>query len=166
MVAKAVVAAAVSTALSVGSTFMSAIGQRNAGIAENQRAQYVAKQMEVNAGQERAAAQRRAQEQRRRGDLAQSRAQSLAAASGGGALDPSVVDIMGGLEEESEFNALSDLYEGEERARDLESNATVTRWSGNQANKAGYMAARTTMLSGIGNVAGSDSTKTLLEKYG
>lgn len=165
--ATAVTAAKVaSTVLSVGSTVMGYFGNRNAGIAAQQESEYRAKQLEQRAGQERATAQRQAVIEKRRGVLAQSKVQARAAASGGGALDESVVNIMGDLEGESELNALNSLYEGEERARDDESEAIVTRYSGQQKKKAGYLAARTTALSGFADIAGSPSTQSLLEKYG
>lgn len=165
--ATAITAAKVaSTVLSVGSTVMGYFSQRNAGIAAKQEADYRAAQLDQRAGQERATAQRQAMIERRRGALAKSRAQALAAAGGGGALDPSVADIMGDLEGESELNALNALYVGEERARDDESAAVLERYSGQQKKKAGYLAARTTALSGLGEIAGSQNTQSLLEKYG
>ena len=65
------------------------------------------------ANRDAAVAQRAAQEQRRRGEFAISRARALGAASGGKATDPSVLDIIEGLEEDTEFNVRSTLYAGE-----------------------------------------------------
>ncbi len=135
-------------------------------------------QLEQQAGQERAQSQRAAEEQRRRLDRAQSSLQARAAASGAGALDPTVLDIAGELEEEGEYRALAALYEGEEAGRGLEYSAALERLSGqgaaysaatrSRATRRGAGLARTrgitTALSGLGSAAGS--TATLLDKYG
>lgn len=160
-----------SIALTVGSTILSAVGQMQQGRAEeaNARAQaqqleYVAKQNEVNAGQERAAAQRRSAEARRQTRLKSSRAQALVAAGGGSTLDPSVIDIMGDIAAEGIYQSDLEIYEGEIRARGEETSASLRRYesemarsAGKQAKKAGYMAAATSVLKG-----GSS----LYDKYG
>ena len=86
--------------------------------------------MEQSAGQERAAAQRATLEQQRQGRLVGSRAQAVAAASGGGALDPSVVNLMGDLDNEASFRAATALYQGESAARGLEYGAVLQRAAG------------------------------------
>ena len=89
-----------------------------------------AQAQEQQAGQERAVAQRGAIEQRRQGKFVSSEAQAIAAASGAGALDPTIVGILGDIETETELRALTALYEGEERARGLEHGAAITRAGG------------------------------------
>lgn len=143
------------TVMSLVGTFQSASAQKAAGAAQQQQNEYVAAQQRQQAGQERAAAQRRSSEARRQGDLAQSRATAVAAASGGGALDPSVIDTIGDLQTNSEYDALNALYEGEDRARSLEMGADIKQYEGRQAKKAGNIAATSTMFSGIGQTAGS-----------
>lgn len=107
--------------------------QEQAGLYERQLAERQAQALELKAGQERAVSQRAAIEQRRRGALVSSRAQALAAASGAGALDPTVVGIMGDLETETEVRALTALYEGEETGRGLEYGALLERAGGEGA---------------------------------
>ena len=138
----------ISIGLMVGSTILSAVGARNAGIAANQEANYRAQQAEINAGQERASAQRAQVEELRQMRIAQSRGQAVAAASGAGALDPSVMDIMGDLETEGRYRGATAMYEGEERARDLETGAVLARYEGKQAKKAGNIKAVSTLMSG------------------
>lgn len=150
-----------STVFSVVSTISSFSAQKNEGIAAQQEARFRASQLEQRAGQSRAAAQRQAIIERKRGTLAESKAQAIAAAGGGGALDPSVVSIMGDLNDEAEMNASNALYEGEERARDDQSEASITRWEGAQKKKAGFLAARNTIFSGAADIGNS-----LLDKYG
>ncbi len=138
--------------MTVGSTLISAVGQRNAGIAANQEANYRAQQDTINAGQERASGQRGAIEQIRQLRLVQSKAQANAAASGAGALDPSVMSIMGDLETQGQYKAAVASYEGEDKARNLETNATLARYTGKQAESAGNMAAIGTLMSGASSM--------------
>ncbi len=98
---------------------------------------YQAAQLDQNAGQQRAASQRQAAEQRRQARLAASRVQALA---GGGSTDPSVLGLTGDIAGEGEYNALSALYEGEEKARGMEMQATSARGQGDQYRKSGQAA--------------------------
>lgn len=135
-------------AFSAASTIIGTVGQISAGNAQADAAQaaanaqaasyrYQAKlsqreaqQMEQKAGQERAVSQRAAMEERRAGRLLRSRSGAIAAASGAGALDPTVVNLLGDISAEEETQALTALYTGEERARGLEYGAKLTRAGG------------------------------------
>lgn len=64
-----------------------------------------------------AASQRTAAEELRQSDLVASRALAVAAASGGGVSDPTVVDILARTRGEGVYRANVALYEGEERSR-------------------------------------------------
>ena len=85
---------------------------------------------ERQAGQEEAAAQRAAMEERRQGRLLSSRVRTVSAASGTGALDPTIIDILGDIDTEVEARALTALYEGGERASSLRTEASLTRQAG------------------------------------
>lgn len=146
------------TAASVGGSVLSGIGQIQAGKAANVSAKFQAGQMEQRAGQERAASQRVALEERRRAGIAMSNATAAAGVSGGGATDPTVLNITGGLAKQGEYNALSALFEGEEKARGLQLQAAGTRMEGKQTKRAGYISGASTIISGTGN--------TLMNKYG
>lgn len=167
----AYITAAVAAAGAVSSI---AQGQQQKKIADAQarqteiNSQATAKQLEQRAGQERAAAQQKMIESGRTKNLALSRAQALAAASGGGSLDPSVINILGDLETEGRYNQDAALYEGENNATGDEyqakltraggaSDAAISRMQGSAAQKAGYMGAATTLMKGgVG----------LMDKYG
>jgi len=130
--------------LSVANTVLGFVGQmqqakgyEQAAAAQIQLGQYQqavanrqAQALEQQAGQERAVSQREAIEQRRQGRFVSSRAQAIAAASGAGALDPTIIDILGGIEAETGYRALSALAAGEERGRGLEYNAVLARSGG------------------------------------
>ena len=118
--------------------------------------------MEQSAGQERAASQRGAVEQRRQGRLVGSRAQAFAAASGGGALDPTVVNLLGDLGNEADFRAATALYQGEDAARGREYSAVLQRaagqgdlYAGEVARRSGEAARSRSYLQAAGSVADS-----------
>lgn len=140
-----------------------AAGEAQARAAEHQaqlrNAQAVA--MEQSAGQERAASQRAAIEEQRKGRLIGSRAQAIAAASGGGALDPTIVNLLGDIGTEQEFRSATALYQGEERARALEYVAVLQRagmagdlYAAEASRSAGEAARNRALLAGAGTVAG------------
>lgn len=110
---------------------------------------------EQQAGQERAAGQRRAIAERRQEQRIGSRIQTLTAASGGGSLDPTIVDLLADVGTEGELRAFTALYEGEERARGLEyggqldrAGAAGTEYAGARAKRAGFVKAGATLLEG------------------
>lgn len=138
----------------VAGTVLSAYSAMEAGKDAKDTSKLQAGAMTQQAGQERAASQRVAAEERRKGRLAQSRALALAAASGGGASDPTVTNILSGIEGESEYNALSAMYEGEERARTLETNASITKKYGKDTKSAYQLQAASTVLKGGGSLMG------------
>jgi len=148
-------------AFQVMMTVISASEQAKAGKAADRLAQFKAKQLEQKAGQERAVSQRKAASARRTARYAESRALALAAASGGGASDPTVVNIMAGIAGEGEMAAQAALYEGEERARGSEMGAEASRYEGTQAKRAGYIKAGTTLMSSFSKFG----NQSLTEKY-
>ncbi len=160
--------AAASTLIGAFGALQQGQAQAAAGRAQQQSMQYQmqlrnaqAAAMEQSAGQERAAAQRAAIEQRRQGRFIDSRAQAISAASGGGALDPSIVNLMGDLGGEADFRAATALYQGEDRARNLEYGAVLQRatgqgdlYAGEVARRSGEAAQSRSYLRAAGTVAG------------
>jgi hypothetical protein len=150
-------------------------GQKKAGRAEERRgqglaeiAEFEAQQLERNAITEIATAQRAAGEERRRAGIAESRALALAAASGGGASDPTVVRIMSELSGEGAYRSAVALYEGEERARQMLLGAEARRIEGRYGLEGGLASARAyqtiatgSLLTGAGKIG-----MTLYDKYG
>ena len=119
--------------------------------------QFQAAQLEQSGLQDVAASQRVAIERRRQATLKSSRVLALAAASGGGMLDPNVVNTIAGFAEEGELEAQKELYAGKETLRAKQLGATAARYEGYSEMKAGKIAARTTLLKSAGS---------LLSKYG
>lgn len=150
-------------------------GQRAAGRAEEERGRHLAQlgefeaqQLEANALTEFAYAQRVAMEEGRRARIAESRALALAAASGGGASDPTVVRIIAELAGEGAYRSAIALYEGEERASQMLLGAQARRMEGQFGLEAGASArsaynlmAGGSLLTGAGKIG-----ITLYDKYG
>ena len=140
--------------LDVAATVFSALGANRAGNDQDRAANFQAQQLDQQAGQTRASAQRAAIDERRQATLAQSRLQAVTGGAGG---DPTIVNLSANLAGEGEYRALSALYESEERAVGMEQQAMAARYQGKQAKRAGTINAITSLVGG-----GSK----LYEKYG
>lgn len=138
--------------LMAASAAVSIIGQQQSAKAEQEGKDFQARQLEVQAGQDRASAQRRAMEDRRQADLALSRVQALA---GGGGTDESVLNLTGKIAGEGEYNALTSLYEGEERALGREAQGTGLRMEDKSARRAANWKSASTVLSTASSMYGS-----------
>jgi hypothetical protein len=157
----------ISMGLTAASAGMSIIGasnqaaaQRQAGeiayqnaLQRNQMAQVQAQQLEANASNEQGAAQRVAEDQRRKGQVMASRIRAVMGASGAGE-DP---NLIASLEGEGNYNSNVALYNGDEKARGLRNQAALTRWGGQAGvntgayeRDAGNRAADATMVGAIG----------------
>lgn len=150
------------------------------GIAAEKLAILQARQLEQNAGQDIAAGTAAVDAERRKSELIASRAMAVAAASGAGALDPTVVKILQGIRGEGELAANTQMYNANERARGQTDQAAATRYEGKlsriagDASNAAYRSmgkaaagagrtkALTTVMSGLGKFAatwgGEDDT--------
>jgi hypothetical protein len=128
---------------------LSGAGTIAAGAAEKQSADFEAAQMDMKAKEEVAAAQRDAIAKRKEGEILNSRAQALAAASGAGAGTdaPTIVKLMGQTAGEADYNAQTAMYGGYSRAAGLRDSAKARRMSGN-ASLLG------SVLGGFGSMAG------------
>ncbi len=149
------------TALSVMGNLNRASAYSSMGSQQRQGAELEAQQFEVNAKNAIGASQVGAYEQERQGTIAASRALAVAAASGGGASDPTIVNLMARMAGESHYNAMAALYQGQEQARVMTNQAAVARYGGavseyasNQAASAAKFSALTTALTGAGSLYG------------
>jgi hypothetical protein len=136
---------------------MSAISTIAGGAAQNKQAKYQARVLQQQADQEKASANREAQKKRSETEFLMSRQQALAAASGGGASDPTILDLMGDTAAEGEVQAKEVQYGGDVRATDLQNQASFIRHRG-KAAKSGAM------MTAMGTIAGSGLS--LAGKYG
>lgn len=150
-------AQAIPIGLLVAGAALSAGGSIIGANSEAKEMRLQADQLDAQAGLERATSQRKAMEERRQGRLASSRTLALAAASGGGADDPSVVNTMADIAGEGEYRALTALYEGDESASSMEAEAAAKRRGAKSVKTAGAIKAAGSIIS-----AGS----TLYNRYG
>lgn len=156
-------------AFNAASTVMSMMGQSKAGdaalaAARRKKMAYdsQAAQLDINAGQQVASAQRAAEDERYQASLLKSRALALAAASGGGASDPTIVNLMAKLSGRGEYNSETAMYQGQEKARGMTDQARMARYSGDVAmadGEAAKDASRLSMVSTLLNGASSLYTK-------
>lgn len=147
--------------LSIAGTLVSALGTiaagsaaADAGARQQQAMEFRAKQEEQQAQESRAVAQRQALEKRREGTLLLSKLQARAAASGGGAADPTILGIASDISGRSEYDALFDMYKGENRARGLEDSAVASRMSGAAALAEGNARRSASLFSAAGTIIG------------
>lgn len=139
-------------ALTAIAGIVSAVGTIAAGKAEQNNQNYLAKQEDMKAKEEMASSQREAQQNLNEADLANSRAQALAASSGGGAgaEAPTIVRLMSDTAGQGTLNANTTLYGGMERAAGLKDSAKGRRAAG----KASFLGS---VLGGFGQAAGGFS---------
>lgn len=111
---------------------LSAAGTIAGGVAEKRSADAEAAQLKRKGQEEFAASQRDAAASRKEATLANSRAQALAAASGGGAGSdaPTIVKLMTDTAGQGEMNAQSAMYGGLSRQAGLNDQARARRASG------------------------------------
>lgn len=152
------------TAVMIGAsalgTIVSAGGQLAAGDQQKQAQDYQSDLAKRNALAVEATSQRQAVEERRKAAFAVSRARALAAASGGGATDPTVLNVEAGIGAQGEYNALSRLFTGSDEATNLRNQARLNRYMGQQAQSTAGVQAVGTIIGGIGDAAG------MYAKYG
>lgn len=136
--------AALAPILSIGGTILTAAGAIQAGNAQQAASNYQAAQLDAAAKTERASAQRAAEEERRQGRLAISRARAVGGASGGGQDIP----LLGQIEEDAELRAQTAMWEGEEAAKGRKMQADAARFEGNQFARSGWFRGGTSILTG------------------
>lgn len=156
--------------IAAGGSILSAAGSMKAGSAAaaagratKQADIYQADQLDQNAGQAIASAQREAELQRRQTAMLVSRGIAVAAGSGGGVTDPTVSGLLEKIAAEGTYLASVDLYQGEERARLMRAQAQAKRYEGDMAEIGGQQKEEAANLQGFGAMLQGGS---LFAKYG
>ena len=142
-------------AIQAAGTIMGGNAAADAGKAQRGAQYFKAAQEEQAAQESRAAAQRGSLDKARESRLLLSKLQANAAASGGGASDPTVLDLAGGIAGRGEYESLMEMYKGENRARGLEDQAIGSRMSGDAAKAEGEAKRNASYLSAAGTLIGS-----------
>lgn len=135
--------------LSLLSTGVQAYSQAQTGRINAANSQLQAVQDERDANQAQVEAQAQASNERRRAKLLRSRALAVAGKSGAGiSEDPTVSNILEGIDTEGEVRALDSLYEGDYLAQGLRSGAQSKRNMSGAYRSAGNTAAAGTLAEG------------------
>ena len=150
--------------LQFGGSMQAAKATKEAGQRQRVASEFAAAQQTQNAGQAIAAAQRKASEQERRSRLVASRALAVSAAGGGSASDTTVENIISDIAGEGAYRAGVELYQGEERARQLRMGADASMYEGAVAEAGAKAKARAIKTEAFGKLIGSAGS--LYGKYG
>ena len=157
--------------LSAGASLFQVLGTLQQGRLARAQAQRVQQaylflqwQAEREAGQVKAVSQRVALEERRQGELAASRALAVAAASGAGVSDPTMVQVITDAQGEAAYRAAIALYEGEAKARQLRLEAAAGGIAAADALTSGYATEQGYALRALGETARGGMS--LYAKYG
>jgi hypothetical protein len=157
--------------MSLGGTFLQIMAQREAGRIARIRgeqarvsAEFDAFEAERRGGAAIAISERQALEEERQGRLLASRALAVAAASGAGVSDPTMVRVIANAHGEAAYRASVALYEGEAKDRQLRTEAAMGRLSGWEAQAEGAARQEGAVLGMLGTAAKAGAT--LYDRYG
>lgn len=138
-------------------TVLSTASAIQQGVEQRHQADIQAMDLRNQANADAAAAQRQAIDERRKAQYMVSRGQALAASSGAGATDPTVLSVLGQIAGEGEYHALTSLYEGGTQSENLRSAAQAASNEGDAAYRSGIVKGISTLMTGM---------TTLKTKYG
>ena len=158
--------AAAAPYIALASTAVRAYNQGQAADAAGNEGKIAQIMAERNANAEQVIAQQQASHERKKARYARSRALAVAGASGAGVSDPTVSDILTGIDTDGETNALNAIYSGDIRAEQSRYRGQVARREGNARQAAGYAAAASTIFNGATDFASSGAGDTFFSKYG
>ena len=150
--------AIIGTVVRLGSTIIGGIAQARGGRAQRDAAFFEAEQMDMMAGEERAAGQREGFEVERQVGTLLSQGRVAASASGAGASDIGVSNVQADLARAGEVRAETANYTAGQRAQGLELQAEMRRRGGVSALQAGQLAAMGTIIGGFGEAAAGFSS--------
>lgn len=132
---------------------LQAVGTMNQAKYGSEVAQVQNQELNQKANQDAASAERQQITAERQTELALSRTQALAAASGGGATDPTVLNVEGQIARQGTYNALSALYNGTAAAAADRYQGKIDLFQAGQQAAAAPFAALGQVLSGISSLA-------------
>lgn len=157
------VASGVSAIGTIAAGRQAARAQVEQGLNDQAALNFEADQLDVQAKEERASAQRDAMELARRKKLALSSLQSRAAGSGFSASDATALKLAGDIAKYGTLQEQTALYGGESRAAGLRGQAEGKRISGAAAARGGRLAARGTIIGSISTMA--DKFASMADRY-
>jgi hypothetical protein len=164
LTAASLAATAAGGAISAGSTLAGGSYAKAAGVAQQQEADYQAKQLEQNATQAFASGQRKALDTTQRTQLAESSAIARGAASGVNAGTGSVASTVGQIARRGSYQSLMDMFNGESEATGLRNQAAGVRQGGDLALIEGEEKQSASRLAAAGTLAGTAGS--MFQSYG
>ena len=156
--------AAAAPYIALATTAVSAYSQTQMGEAQANQGKIAQIQADRAADAEQAMSQMEAAKERKKARYLRSRAIAIAGASGAGVNDLTVNNILTGIETEGEMNALSALFEGDTRAKNIREGGEIAAREGRARRGAAYGSAASTMFEGATSFASSNPT--FFQKYG
>lgn len=144
-----------STALQGIGAMAGAAGTLASGNYAASAANYQAAQLRQNAAGEIAVGQRQMFDTQRRSQLLQSTAVAQAGASGVDASSGSPLTVTGDIAKRGEYQALLDMWQGENRATGLENQAAGVEYEGQEKQAMAPLSAFGTLAGGFGSALGT-----------
>jgi hypothetical protein len=144
----------------VGGMAIQAYGRVKAGKSQQAGLDSAAAELQQEAGQSVASGIQGAIQDRRRAAYVASDARARTAAGGFATTGTSAIANVGQIRGEGEYRALTSLYQGEDRASELDFRGGQMRTEGSNAVRAGWLAGMSNVLS----VAGSPAAPTFFSK--
>jgi hypothetical protein len=144
---------AMPTELSILGSVMQFAGASQQGTDAQGSKQYQADQMRQNGGQAQASAQRTAADIDQQTKMVVSRSLAVAAASGGGASDPTVINLIAQNTAAGAYRKAVALYNGDETNRADQMKADSLEYEGKTAKNGGLLSAGTSLLAGVSKAA-------------
>lgn len=153
--------------LDAAGSFIGGISHLEFGMQARAAAEYQAAQLRQNAGQAQASAQRQAFDVDRQSQYVASSALATAAASGGGASDPTVVNLIARNAGEFAYRKAVALYQGDDRARLMNMQADAKEYEGKNVEANSAMVAGAQFLQGgTSLMRGAAKGASLFQRFG
>jgi hypothetical protein len=125
-----------------------AYGKVSGGYAQRNALNASAGQLEQEAGQSVASGIQGAIQDRRRASYVASNARASTAAAGLTTTGTSAIENVGQIRGEGEYRALTSLYQGQDRANELDFRASGMRTEGSNAIRSGWLSGMSSVMSG------------------
>lgn len=146
---------------------LSAASMQHGAAVRMQAAQFEQQQAEQQATQATAGSQREAATQKLETDYLVSRQLALAGASGAGASDPTIVNLIAQTRGIGSYKAATALYQGEEQARQLRLQGAAAMFEGESAAQDMGLRAKSYRLASYGSLlSGAGQAYGMYAKYG
>ena len=157
----------VDAGVQAGGAILGGLSHIQFGQQAQQSAEFQAAQLRQNAGQAQASAQHAAYDVDRQAQYTASTALATAAASGGGASDPTVVNLIARNAGEFAYRKAVDLYQGDDKARLMNLQADAKEFEGANTKANSDMVGTQQMFGAATSILrGSVRDSSLLQRFG